>query len=397
MATKDVAILAYELEGTDDDIAPAASRLGIPLATRTIRRRLARQEHIWQCPNCAIWTREDRCRRCCHSVGSTHCPSGLIDSDSFCFNYHTIRHLGEHLPSIYAIPRPWPDHKDTKAEAKLAEETDLDCYYAINRWFRYGDRDAFRRFVIYSVRWLPTVADSVYKLSPDADTYPRDWGDAIWICVGAAFDAIHALREYNPVEWHDDEELHPEGKKYRKHRGKYWCEPYVRFIRDAAQRAMDIAQRDYNREIKRRERCFCSRYSTNRGVEEPYVTPHLTSVVEEEAYSDELFEMSHREEDATIHQPSWLTRLEWINRRIPGDSDRDKFVRAVLEAKMEHPEFRQDEIADVVASKTRVRRHPTTIGRILNKYLEAFENDFGLKSGRCLKGTAGAKSALHAG
>jgi hypothetical protein len=321
----------------------------------------------------------------------------VVASDCCRFNYHTLDHRGEHLPSLYAIPRPWTLSSDSKSDREAAKRTDLDCYSAFQRWKHKGCKEAFRTALVYSLRWLTIVADSVYKLNRDSDTYPRDWSDAIGICVEASHDAILELRSYDPIEWGDDIELHPDGAKYRRHRGRFRCQPYVRYIRDGAQRAIDEQRREYHRVKPSAEMYFLSKHNTTNGIGEKRRSAYIASDVEQEVYARELLAMTHDPKDADIDQPIWLDRAKWIKRRIPGNAKRDVLDRAILETKMRQPELKHNEIAAIVARETGIQRGESTVGRTLKTYSKGFADDLGLDPKRSLKGTGETVSVAEVG
>jgi hypothetical protein len=372
-------VLARSLNGTDSDPWDAMGCLGLACDwdDRKLRRKLRigtrlRKVTVRQCQYCEHWFRGNRCDQCKIRLRkqSEEIVHPTVDDG---FNYLAIGHRGEHLATIYDIPRPWPERDDSDARRKAAEQADFKCWCAIQRWIRHGTRDDFWDFLIASLRWLTIVIDRSYWIEGDK-------GDSLWVCIGAAFDAIVKLRDHDPtfklyVPLHADEdssdddgigydptddgddgiEFNYRNPKFERVTGKFRCRKYARYIRDEAQKALNDCQKRVRKERKFGWEYFQRKCASNRGTEDwfpnrNWTNNHFLSEPEQELHEKELFEEAAK-------------RLNDIT---------DPMVRRIVDLKMNNHDMTTAQIAETIEQELNIRRDATTIGRHLNNHLEDF-------------------------
>jgi hypothetical protein len=159
----------------------------------------------------------------------------LFDSrgNELSFNYHKIRHKGEHLPSIsQAVPAVWLDRV-----------ADRRAYIAIRRWISHAKREYMHFALLAAVRCLPAIAHAKQH-GGDPN------GDYMGVAIEAAFDEINRWPTHDPG--YDDEidffaELSflepPRPAEYRDWLTYY----YMRWLKRAARRAIKLEIKDRKR------------------------------------------------------------------------------------------------------------------------------------------------------
>jgi hypothetical protein len=368
--------LARFLIGTDADPWDAICSLGLTCDwdDQKLRKKLCKGTRLRrvtakQCQFCERWFRGDRCKQCKIRLRKQCKVAHPSVEDGF--NYVAIGHRGEHLASIYDIPRPWPESNDSAEQCKAADRADFEYWCAIQRWIQHGSRHAFWEFYIASLRWLPVVIQRSRWIEGDKR-------DAFAVCSGAAFDAIVKLRDHYPslklyvplyIDDDDEEEdgigcdptddgddgvefnyLNP---KYERVTGHFRCRKYVRYIRDEAQKALNDNQRRVRKEWESGRAYFQRRYARGRDTKEWFPNRNWTN-------NDFLSEPERQLHEAEL--------FEEAAKRL--DCNEDPMMRRIIDLKMNNHDMTTSQIAQKIESELDIRRDATTIGRHINEQLE---------------------------